>query len=300
MKILDYVKSLLPTFKRDTVLEDCRLTHTEIKEHTAPSYAAAAELLGKWKFKSPELEKPLGIFSRMVSKGSKDNIIVVINKSFKTILDNLTVVEKLIEKTYNEEVAGGGFTYQKANLLQFIEATTFVSKFARKFLIYVYICESAQYEESADSVKESLTPFEIEWLENNFVAFCTAFNAVTTPTDKVESALGNIPDIVITEENASTIPVTMGAAKVDPLQMGLIPIWMNPIYHVGMFIAEWQASRYKASKEEVRLLQLRKLNLEKLADGKPDAALQKEIKYMEERIQNLNFKITKMEKENGL
>lgn len=89
----------------------------------------------------------------------------------------------------------------------------------------------------------------------------------------------------------------MGSAKVDPFQMDLIPIWLNPIYHIGMFVSEWQADRYKAAKEEVRLLQLRKLNLEKTIEKKPDAKIQHEIEYLSNRVQGMNFKIEKMEKD---
>ena len=78
--------------------------------------------------------------------------------------------------------------------------------------------------------------------------------------------------------------------------MRFIPVWLNPIYHIGMRIAEWQAKRYKSAKEELSLLQLRKLNLERVSAGKPDAKIQSEIKYLEARIQGLNFDIDEMEK----
>lgn len=300
MRFANYIASLLPSFSKDRVIEDARLTRTEIKEHTAPSYEAAADLMKSWKFKSPQMEKPLGIFDRMVKSSGNDNFVVTIDKGFKVMLENLNHIEDQVSKTYNEEVAGGGLSYLKANLLQFVECIGFVSKFARKFLIYAYICESAMFEESSESVTTSLSPAEIEWLDANFVSFCTAFNIATNAPSHVERKLSEIPDIAITSENEHTLGSTIGEAKIDPFQMKLIPIWMNPIYHVGMFFAEWQSNRYKAAKEEVKLLQLRRLNLQKLSDGKPDAAVQKEIAYMESRIQGINFKIAKMEKSNGL
>ncbi|EKD22685.1 MAG: Virion structural protein [uncultured bacterium] len=299
MKFSNFIQSLLPSFGKDRVLEDCRLTRAEIKEVTAPSYDAAMEFLKGWKFKSPEMEKLLSIFNRMVKGSGSDNAIVTIAKSFDAILKNLDHTEDRIAKLYNEDVAGAGITYQKANLLQFVECVGFVSKFARKFLIYTYICETAQYENSSTDIAESLSPAEIEWLNANFVSFCTAFNIVCGNPQTVEKQFAAVPDIVITSENAETLPSTIGDAKIDPFQMKLIPIVMNPIYHIGMFVAEWQASRYKAAKEELKLLQLRKLNLQKTSEGKPDAHLQQEIKYMETRIQGLNYKIAKMEKDNG-
>ena len=166
-------------------------------------------------------------------------------------------------------------------------------------MIYIYICETSVFEESDTTLVDSFSKAEIEWINHNFIAFCAAFNITSGKPQQVEKQFSNIPDIVVTGDNAHTLGATIGEDKIDPFQMSLIPIWMNPIYHIGMFVAEWQSDRYKAAKEEVRLIQLRKLNLEKLSEGKPDAKIQKEIAYMETRIQGLNFKLAKMEKANA-
>jgi len=299
MKLPAFISDLLPSFGKDRITEDIRITRTELKEFTEPPYAVAAVLLKGWKFKSEVLVDKFDIFKRQVKSAGGDNPIVTIHKSFKDILENLDCVEELIVKTYNDDVAGNGLTYLKANLLQFVEAVSFVSKYARKFLIYVYVCETAEYPDSGTALNDSLSPAEIEWLNANFLSFCTALNVVSGNPQQVKKQIDNIPDIIITSENATTLPSTMGEARLDPFQMNLITVRMNPIYHIRMFVAEYQADRYKAAKEEVKLLQLRKLNLEKLADGKPEAHIQKEITYMETRIQGLNFKIAKMEKENA-
>lgn len=294
MKITAFIASLLPTFGKDSVLEDLRLTHGEYKEFTMPAYATAVPLLKNWKFKSEVVQDQFSRFGRMV-RGS-GNPVVVINNGFKDILENIEIVEKAIEKTYSEEVAGAGMTYSKSTLLQLAEAFAFVSKFARKWLIYIYIHETMEVPDAED-LSESLTPAEKEWIEANFLNFCTAFGIVSGEGNQMQKRLNDIPDVAVTSENADTLAHTLGETKIDPFQLKLIPIWMNPIYHIGMFVAEWQADRYKAAKEELRLLQLRKLNLERHSQGKPDAHLQKEIAYTESRIQSLNYKIAKMEKD---
>ena len=299
MKINNFIASLLPTFTKNRVIEDGRLTRSEILEHSEPAYKSAAELLGKWKFKSEEAKDIVETFDRMVKKDRGQNMIVTINNAWKDILENLDHVEKMVDKTLNIEIVGASMTYTAANLLQFNEAVAFVSKYARKVLVYIYICETAAYEENGSGLENSLSKVEIDWIKANLVSFCTAFNVVSGKPQQIQKQFSDIPDAIVTADNVHTLGATIGEDKIDPFQMSLIPIWMNPIYHVGMFVAEWQADRYKAAKEEVRLLQLRKLNLEKLSEGKPDAKLQKEITYMETRIQGLNFKLDKMEKVNG-
>jgi hypothetical protein len=247
-----------------------------------------------WKFKNPQLEAQMATFSRMVKSHGHDNAIVTISKGWKNILENLQDVEDLAKRAFNNEIAGGGLTYMKANVLQFVEALAFVSKFSRKFLNYAYVCETAEID-SNTSVAESLTPAELDWLAVNLLSFCQAFNIVAGNPVVVRKQMADIPDINITPENIDTVGEAVGHAKIDPFRMSLIPIWMNPVYHIGMAVAEYQASRFKAAKEELRLVELRKLNLEKLSAGTPDAQVQKEINYLESRIQGLNFKISKME-----
>lgn len=299
MKILNFIKSLIPSFTKNTVEEDIRLTRSEIVEVTQPAYENAVGLFKGWKFKSIDLNIQLTTFGRMVKSNGGGNVIITIEKGFENILKNLDIVEEMIKKSYNQEIAGQGLTYLNANLLQFTEAVAFVSKFSRKFLNYVYLCETAEYPDANITVKDSLTPAEILWIQSNFVSFCLAFNIVTDNPAHIKKQIDEIPDIMVTSDNADSLSSTIGDAKLDPFQLRLIPVWMNPIYHVGMFVAEWQAARYKASKEELRLLQLRKLNMEKLSEGKADAAVQKQIKYMESRIQDMNYSIDKMEKAHG-
>lgn len=300
MKIANYLQSLLPSFGKDRVIDDCRLTRTEIKDITHPSFEAALPVFKTWKFKSDTIKNHSATFDRMVKKAKPGNMVVAIEAAFKPMLENLDAAQDLIAKTYNEDVAGAGLTYLKANLLQFVECIGFVAKYARKFLLYIYICETAEFgADGGTLLGESLSKAEIQWLESNFVSFCTALNIASGNPAHVRKSIEEVPDILVTSENISTLGATVGESKLDPFQMKLIPIWMNPIYHVGMFVAEWQADRYKASKEEAKLIELRKLNLIKLTEGKPDAHIQREIAYMETRIQGINYKIAQMEKKNA-
>lgn len=86
MKIINYITSLLPTFGKDRVIEDIRITRNEIKEATEPSYKNADVMYKGWTFKSAPLKEKLDTFKRMVKHGGGDNAIAVIHKGFKDIL----------------------------------------------------------------------------------------------------------------------------------------------------------------------------------------------------------------------
>jgi hypothetical protein len=300
MKIDQFFKSLLPSFSRDTVLEDCRITTGEIKETVKPAFDEGVKLMKNWKFKSPDVEMLGKTFSSLVQK-THGNMIVTIEQKIPTILENLAEVEDLIKSTYADEVAAGGITYLKAQLLQFVEAASFFAKYSRALLNFIYVHESAPFikesDEQYDAVQESLIPFEVAYIQNNMSSFCVALNALSGAGGDIKKQLSEIPDIVITDDNAKTLPSSVGMAKLDPLKFGFIPVFMNPIYHIRIGIAEWQVEQYKLAQRELQMLQMRKLNLEKLQAGQPNPVLQQKLGETERAIHGMKTKIAKMEKD---
>jgi hypothetical protein len=293
MNIRDFLRNLLPSFGRERIIEDCRLTRAEIEETLKPMYGQAAIFLKTWSFKSEEMQDRIDTWKSLV-KSNGGNIIVTIDRGLPVIIANLNDVEELIKQSYGDEVVAAGLTYKKAQLLQFVSNVQFVSRYLVQFLNYVYICETAQHESAGTTIRDSLAPAEKQYIEDNFISFCTAFEVVTdTPAD-VKKKLSEVPDVIITEDNIDTLPTTVGKDKLDPLQMNLIGTW-SPLYGIGLIVAEWQASRYKQAKETLKLVQLRKLNLEQVAAGKPNPKVQKEIEYLEARAKDLQYKIKKME-----
>lgn len=295
MKFSAFLKSLIPGFEKDNVLEDVRLTRTELKEITIPAFETSISLLAGKELKSKEIENFDKIFRRN-NPGFPRELFEGMLEGLHIAEANMDVVEDLISRTYNEDVAASGLTYLKANLLQFVEVASFVSKYARRFLFYTFVLESAEYEANSLKASESLSKAEIRWIEDNMLTFAQAFKIVATPKAKLAKQFADVPDIVITGDNEDHLMHTT-SAKIDPLQMRFIPAWLNIIYHVRLGIAEWQVGRYNAAKEELKVIQLRKLHLERLRAGKADAAIEKEIAYLEERAQKLNYKLRQMEEE---
>lgn len=295
MKAEDYIKSLLPDFDRTRVMEDIRITTSEIQNFSIPMYRDADKFLGKHKFQSEVAKAKDAEFGVLVK--SRGSMISTIYQSLQQASVNLAEVERLIERSYSEDIIGIGLTYLKAHLLQFSEAVNFVSRFSRRFLNMIYAAETATFE-GEDTLEDAVTPADLEWINSNFQHFCNALLVVGRPVKEIEKSLAEIPDVVISKD-ASVVEAALGRGKTDPLKMGFIPVWLNPIYHIRMFYAEWQTNRYHAAKQEIKCLQLRKSHLESLQAGKPNARVQKEISYIEDRIQGYLRKNAEMEKRYG-
>jgi hypothetical protein len=76
---------------------------------------------------------------------------------------------------------------------------------------------------------------------------------------------------------------------------------MNPIYHIGLIVAEYQSNKYKENKELKSNLELRLMNLVSIRDtGQADPGVEREIEMVQSRIDKLSESIRKQEESVGL
>lgn len=292
MKIEKYVGFLSPSMRKDQILDDIVNVRKRLTESTIPAYEAISTLFGKWKWRSKEMQGHASAFSRLTGKG---NMVEVLLKSLKEISAALDSAEDYIMKTYNEETVTAAITYKKANVLQFVDAIAFVTEYARKFANYMLVCETSVFEDSDAKLTDAFVPAELWYIENGFMTFCMAVKAIAIPVKEVQKRIDEAPEVIVKAAAAGIMQETLGVNKTDTFGLNFIPPKFNIFYRVGKMFAEWQVGRYNAAKEELQLVQMRKLYLEKLNAKKPDAALAQEIIYSESRSQGLNSKIAKME-----
>lgn len=291
MKIEKYVATLMPSIRKDKVLEDIAVVRKELRDSTIPAYGAIFPLFGKWKWRSKEMQSFSSTFARLVGGG---NMVEVIGHGLDELDKALDVAEQYIIKAFNEELVTAAITYKKASVLQFVDAVAFLTRYARRLANYMLVCETA-VDDHDTQVAESFAPAEIGFITGQFLTFCQGFKAIAVPAKDVIKRIEDTPEIIVKASSAGVVNEIHGTKRVDAFGMGLIPGRWNPFYHMGKAIAEWQVSGYNAAKEELALVQMRKLYLEKLNAKKPDAALQSEIQYTEGRLLNLSAKIGKME-----
>ena len=111
----------------------------------------------------------------------------------------------------------------------------------------------------------------------------------------LERRLNEVPNVVVGEDNAELVEGNLDRGKADPLNLGLIPLPINLFYHVGRFIAERQAARYKSAIAERDSIQMRLMYLRQLEQGSSDPSLRSEIEIAQSRVEKLNYEIKEME-----
>lgn len=298
MFIEKFVKAMVPSLARNEILEDIDSTVTELSESTLPPYAAAFEngiFSETYRPKSKWL-----INKQKMYKSSHASKIPTIHVYIQTILSSLPERLEFFRKHMSEgekTIVSAGIDYQTANLIQFISASAFVSRYARKFLLMSYAAEMPEYFKNS-SRDLPFSKMEQRILEDQFQGFMDTLLVFSMPMKEMAAKLSAIPEFEVAEDSQELANVT-GAAELEPIMLGFVPYRFNPIYHIRMGIADWQHDRYLAAKDEKQALDLRLLALKaaKEGGGELPPALEKQIEVTEKRVMNLNHKISKMEKD---
>lgn len=304
MNFLDYVKKLIPVFEKNDILENTKVLRTTIIEHSINAYSSASDLWQGQKFKSPEMKDYIAYYIKNNNVSRNENIIDSILSAFKNSLLILNALDEKGKNIFSEKEASVSITYTKATILRLLDAIEFAGDYSLRFLNYIYILETNFIVEEpvADDILQgvgTLPPAEIKWLKDNYTDFCLCIKIMSLPFKSIIDHLEKLPDASITELTEKTFVSTVGQGKMDPLNLQHFSAKINPFYFYGIHKAEYQAKKYKSTKEELELVQLRKLQLERTLAKNYDAKLEKEIAYMQNRVTGLIYNISKMEEDYG-
>lgn len=297
MRIDKFLNSLLPSFKKDNLREEISSVQTELNELTLPVYETAYITLAKVKFTSKETANFQKMWERVVKPAPAGNYIVGTRSVLLTMSENISTIERLIEKNFVNDVFKDAMSYLRANLIQYLELMGFVVKYARKLLHFTLYELTAEEDKKAGLVSNPLTKADMTYLVEKQLDFLQAINSMNVKKSDLESKFRNIPDVNATIDNVDTMEATVGKERLDPFKVGFIPTAVNPFFFFGKKIAEYQVSRYNVAVEEKKALELRLLNMKQIQEGKQDPKLQQAIEYSEDRLVKLNYRLREMEKE---
>ena len=293
MDIAKYLQSIIPAFSRDQVQEDLEDIEKEIDKHVLPIFAIANTDLGSGKLLSANATSFEDIFEKNVSFKYKGNHISAIYESMKNAKELTKLLQRLVDENFAIDVTKAGFDLLRTNIMQLTEILSFTVRYARRHLNYIVLSEMGQYKDL--KIEDYFTAGERDWIKNGRMAFIKGIDIIHKPAGEIETKLKTIPSVLVTPETVDTTHGVFGKDKTDPLDLRFIPIVLNPIYHIRIRIAEWQAAKYQEAKEERSMVELRLLSLKELKSGKDNARLEQQIEYNQERLSKLTAKIGRME-----
>lgn len=298
MSIEKFVKTLLPSIDRSTILEDANATLDELNEHSIPPYLSTMEaklFTSDSNFQSDWMYRRQKEFSARF-RNSRFSVIEAIAATLPNVAKRMEFVVSALEKELPHDLAREGISYPKAALIQISELAMFVSRYSRRFLLLCYAVEIPEMSKEISRDKP-FSRIELKQIEEQFQSFLSALEIFQRDDASFVKAIDSIPDMLVDLENIDLAHVVAnGSGNLNPLSLGFISHVWNPIYHIRIGAANWQNSRYLAAKEERKAIEYRLAQLRTLTEGEHNAALEKVIENTERRVMDLNAKIASMEK----
>ena len=296
MNILEYVRSLAPIYERKEVLAALQQLGEELRDNTIPVGRDIQEVLAGATLKSRYAsELATALRKRVRFQGNGIDLLV---QSLEQLENNIPVLEKEAKRLFSFQFSPEKLTYNRANLLRYIESAIFYTRYFRKMALRL-IAEEALVRGGATPM--SWAKAEQEWLDDGLRNFAGLYKAIAQSESSLKHTLAQTSTAEIHVETHETAEASLGNLKLDPMNFNQFAPNRNPFFAVGKAIAELKVKRYQASKEEHQALQLRLQELREIdQEGKTSPKLQKLIKHTEERIEQLDYRIAKIEEENKL
>lgn len=293
--ILQFLRSLTPSFKRDDLVEAIRQLREGVVDQTLPPFQTTLADFPSAQFKSKVAQDYAKNFDRFVDTSYRGNWLVVTNAVLTALPDHIDRLLAAANKAYGSTISVAGINYQKATILQLLAITDFAVRYSRQMLLYVLAAEANVKAKTLATGKERPQP-EINWLEQNQRAYFTVLGVLSVKGQDLIQDLFNIPEVTITDENVDTVEETVGIAKVDPFGFNLLPAtnW-NPFFFFGMMWANMQIARWERAKNEKRALEFRLEQLRGQKVDREDAKLESTIAVYENEVNKLAAKIAKLE-----
>ena len=298
MKLFSFVKALLPRLGKDQILEDLRITAGELEQVVVPNFKHAADYFRINKFKSDANKTLSEMFYQRFEKGSmskQSSIVGEVAVRLGFVQDNLAYVQAQIDELMERDIINEGLTAKKAILVRAADQISFISRFSSDLLNYIYVYEAAEYGTEQQEAMQ-LAPAVQKRVIAGIKIFASYIGDYGIPNKEFEKLVLSVPDIVVSSRNENSIMGMYKEQEIDPFTSAYVQGFNNnPIYTVRLIFAEWQASRYKATKEKKKMLELRLLHLRLLQEKKNDSKIEAEIEYIQNRVDKMERSMREIE-----
>lgn len=305
MNIFQLMNKVLPGFKKDDLLLDLEQSLKEIDEAIG-IYSETATFLDEAPFKSPDAKKLVKQYYVDIAEGQSpfarkatDNIAANMMLHLTQLKTNGKLIYEELQETLNDAVISRALTSYKAVLVRSVSHYFFISRFSLDLINQLYAYEA----DSLNQTEKKFMPNKVQtkYIERNLWIFGILIAVYGAPSGNFSDHLKKLNDINISQGDEDLI-ATLYPRKTydlfDSLPEGFIG---SPVLSVRLIYAQWEAERFAGLKDKKRMLELRLSHLKYLKEsGKTDPLIEKEIADLQDRVVYLDYKIDRIEKENGL
>lgn len=303
LNLSSFVKSLLPSFTKSDVEEDMEISleHIPVIIESYTRLAESSKVDNRSKFKNKEVSKLVDTFYKELNSSKikvrlrKNNLAVDTVTLFSNFQVNGEWLLKEISDALNDTIMSSSLTTYNANLMRTVPFFYFATRYALDFLNYIYVKET---EEAGLEVDEDfrLVKKQEEFITKNIKHYAKIVAKFGNSHEEFVDEFDKIVRYVLPQDKVEELVHQYKGDKIDifdNLPQGFVG---SPIYSVRLMFATWSADRLRNMKDKKKLLELRYLHHKLLKEnGNSDLATEKEINYLQKRIGDLDYKISRIE-----
>lgn len=296
MSILAFIESMPAIMERRSILNALDQLKMEYDDTIAPFIDDVRSAFAPLQMKSVLMKRMDTVTRRFV--GFQGNSFNLILNNLSNVRNAFPIIEKDVRTAFSVQFTNSNMSFERANILKFIEALAFYIRYGRKFILHAIAQESMAL---GKATSPKWTPAESEWIDDNMDQFAGLFVTMSLPPDQFKARLQKASNAIVDPTTFAMAQQALGEQKTDPLEMDGFSPRQNLFMNVGKFFAEMQVTRYNEAKEECYGLQLRLTELQDLAKGEPsNPVVQKQIQAYEKRISEYAFEMRRIEEKAGL
>lgn len=242
-----------------------------------------------------ESNGPLTKIRQLISKKVNKNLMLLklFKMSIEDIRDYSVRLQGLMEKTLPPTVTDKTVSLRELGSLSVLNYVSFYRNYLYD-LIYAMVCDQAQVDIFQDTYKQ---------LETTAGSCAEAYDKLNKQSlEKILKDLPKLSGTAVRELISAGENVSDNALQGEEFSKARTILSShfigNPIYHIGLFIADIQNWCYENNKAKKQTIELILIDLNKKKNGENDPDLEKQIQYYSNLVLELNYKIKKYEDEN--
>jgi hypothetical protein len=295
-----FAMALLPSLRKDSVIEDLRITIKEIDDSLQDSFRDASEFFKINKPKSDLYKELSNTFYRNIKdKDRQDTILGEIYRRLPNLRANAVYIKDQLEILLEQDIIKEGLTAKKVLLIRGAGSIAFIVRYSLDLINIMYTAETKEAGNTNEDLE--LNKERVKFIEANIGKF--AFLVADYAQDPVEFSrlVGTIPDVILNSKTAQAVQGVYGNKDIDPFANGYIQGFSgSPFLFFRTLEAEYQDRRYKENEALKKNLELRLLNLKLQMEKKPDPKLEQLIIHNQGRVDKLTRQIKEYETSIGL
>ena len=290
--VVEFVQSLVPRMAKDDVVTDISTTIQEFETLVLPIVASLRSEKKHIKLKAGVSKGIMSTFSSHYKGKGKSHIVEALDEALPNVITNMKTVRDNLDSSLEADVITAGLTAEKATLIRIAEHGAFMTDYCLDLISCVI---SDEVEEKSDIKNDDIPPIKLRKLTENAANFGILLNTYSVDPKLFKDKINTIPPVTFNADTATLIRGTYGESSLDPFNAILTHGFTgNPVYHLRMVWEEYQNKRYRAKADKKKMLELKVLQLKHLTEGRNDPKVESQIKYIQNRINELEYEMEKM------